>query len=120
MKPIRKDVTMLLPCKLTAEQFEERAKGLAYTEQELATEESEQESIKQGLKKKLNDIITRRTVLAGIVSRSEEQRDISCVDDFDFTVAQVRRTRLDTGEIVVTRPMTDEERQLGLWPPRAC
>lgn len=63
------------------------------------------------MKASLSDIAGRRTMLAGLVSSGEEMRDVDCEDCFDYMTAKVSRARLDTGEIVLERPMTSEERQ---------
>lgn len=114
-KPIRKKLSMFLPCKLTPEEFEQRAKALARTEEEFHEEEERQKAVKDGLKKELSDITSRRAMLATIVSRGSEDRDVACEELFDWADATVTRTRMDTSEVLVVRPMTNEERQRGLF-----
>jgi hypothetical protein len=43
-----------------------------------------------------------------------EQREIVCELAYDFKKGEITTTRLDTGETVSVREMTDEERQLEL------
>lgn len=106
---------MRLACPLTDYEFTVRAKALAQTEEDLRIEEESQEAVKAGLKEALADIRKRRTMLAGIVSRGEEFRDVECEEVLDYTMGTVTRVRTDTGTLLVTRPMTDEERQRKLF-----
>ena len=114
-KPVTKKLTIQLSCALTPVEFEQRAKALAATASEMHSEEDRQDSIKAGLKATLSDISKRRSMLADIVTRCEEMRDVEADELFDFSTGRVVRSRTDTGEVVLTRPMTGEERQRGLF-----
>lgn len=115
MANVKKKLGMLLSVPLTPDEFEQRALALASTESELRAEEERQDSVKAGLKQAVSDISRKRTMLAEIVSRREELRDIECEDTFDYAAGNVTRVRLDTGEVLLTRPMTPEERQRSMF-----
>jgi hypothetical protein len=54
---------------------------------------------------------------ANIIKSGEEDRDVEVSDNFDG--GSIVTLRLDTGEIVSTRPANDDERQLLLAMPQA-
>jgi len=52
--------------------------------------------------------------LSYIVEREEEDRTVECFWRFDFMKNEKNLIREDTGEVVETKAMTDEERQIAL------
>lgn len=108
---IKKKTSMKLPARLTDDELLKYGKALAQTESEIAAENERQDGIKAGLKIALADIQGRRAMLAGVVSSGEEMRDVDCEDHFVGATCKVIRFRLDTGEQILERPMTEEERQ---------
>lgn len=103
--------TKFLPCKLTNEELLRFADEIGTTTQDIATEEARQISLKQELKAKLTQLEARRTVLASMITRKEEHRDVAVEIRLDFGAEECRQIRLDTCEVVGTRAITDEERQ---------
>ena len=106
--------TKSLPVRLTEQELLQKSAELASTVQDYATEESRQVDIKAQLKAKLTELDARRTQLASVVARREEYRDVRCeiVANTKTLLAQIVRT--DTGEVIQTRPLTMEERQMVL------
>lgn len=46
--------------------------------------------------------------------RIGELRDVSCERKYDWVMGEVTEIRIDTGEVIVTRKVTDKDRQLYL------
>lgn len=103
--------TRVLPVKLDADELRDRGDKLAAVIQDLNAEENRQIDIKTQMKARLTELDSRKTQLAIVISRREEDRDV-LVDVFHnyvkFTVETARR---DTGEVINARRMTEEERQ---------
>ena len=113
LKPFSK----LLPCKLSNEELLERGQQLGAVTQDIADEEARQVSIKQELKARLTELESQRMQLATQITRREEMREVEIVPERDYTLAKYYEIRQDTGEVVKERPLTPEERQLGLPKP---
>jgi hypothetical protein len=111
---LHRTIVRSLPVRLTDEELLKKGSDLATAVQDIATEEGRQVDIKASMKAKLAEIEARRTQLAIAVSRKEEHRDVE-VDIFhDYQRAVVQDIRRDTGEVLSTRVMSEEERQIGL------
>ena len=108
---IRKKSTQRIAVKLTDRELLDYGKALAQSENDIRSEREQQDAMRAGMKETLQRIESRRMMLAGLVSSGEEYREIDCDDVFDYDTGRVTRHRLDTGEVVIERPMTDEERQ---------
>ena len=106
--------TKSLPVRLTQDELLDRAAELAGVVEDYSTEEARQTDVKAQLKARLTELDAKRRQLAIVVARKEEYRDVRCevLADLDRMLAHTMRT--DTGEIVGSRPLTDEERQDGL------
>ena len=64
------------------------------------------------MKARLTELQSRQTQLAIRVSKREEYRDVNVENRIEADIVQ--ECRLDTGEIINTRPARDDERQLAL------
>ena len=62
----------------------------------------------------LREAEAERDNLARIVREGKEPRFVVCQERADYRAGQVYEVRTDTGELVTTRKMTQDERQLGL------
>lgn len=113
-KLVRRRITLHLPVPLTDVEFQQRAKALAATEAELRAEVDRQDAVKAGLKEAKQEIVTRRTMLAEIVARGEEPRDVAVDEIVDYRAGKVTRVRVDTGEEILTRPLMESEQQIGM------
>ena len=103
--------TMRLACKLTDDELRAAGDGLAKVVQDIASEDDAQKDQKAQMKARLMELTARQTILALQVSRREEHRDVevtiaTCYDD-----GVEIRTRTDTGEVISTRALRDDERQ---------
>lgn len=104
--------TALLDCNLTKDERLEFADKLAKVNQDIIAEEARQVSIKQEIKAKLTELQARRELLAVIVQRKSETREIEVEAVLDYEKEECRWTRIDTGEVINRRPMNDDERQM--------
>lgn len=105
--------TRTLPVRLNDNELRQRGDELAVTVQELSAEEDRQKNLKDQMKARISELQARQQKLALIVSRREEFRDVevACEVVADNMVREVRR---DTGEVLLTRPFRDEERQYNM------
>lgn len=106
-----KTITKHLPCALTDVELRRFGDELAVAVQDTDTEEDRQKQIKAEMKARVDELTARKARLALTISRREEYRDVEV--QFLIDVAGiVQEVRTDTGEILRTRPVADEERQL--------
>jgi len=110
---LRKE-TRNLACKLTDPELRIKGDELATTVQEIATEAGNQKGIKDSLKMRMSELVSRQGRLAYVVSRREEYRDVEVSVDMDDLTGQVTEVRMDSGELIQTRPPRESERQPGL------
>ena len=100
-----------LPVSLTADEFTDRAEGLAQICQDIQTEEARANDVKAQLKARLTQLEGRRAELTSIVSRKEEMRQIECEVRADFDNGEAIEFRTDNMRILSHRPLTEKERQ---------
>lgn len=101
----------LLPVRLTPDELLDRGSSLAAVIQDIDSEERRQTDQKAQMKARLAELDARRTQLAVVIGRKEEDRyvEVQIFNHYDRGVVDV--VRVDTGETVSSRRMTDEERQ---------
>lgn len=103
-----------LPVALTRDELFERGERLALQDQLLADAEAARKQSALEHKGKINDIKSERSRLALIVRERAESRPVPVtkVEHFARGVTDIVRT--DTGEVVRSKAMTDDERQSDL------
>jgi hypothetical protein len=102
---------MSLSCKLTTEEFEERAKSLAEAHEDRKGLESNHEMLKRQMKSEAAELEAKIDVLAAVVSRKSEMRQVEVEEQADLVKLKAFRYRMDTGEVINERPLTEDERQ---------
>ena len=102
-----RNTTMRLACKLTDDELRAAGDGLAKVVQDIASEDDAQKDQKA----RLMELTARQTILALQVSRREEHRDGEVTISVDYLLGVEIRTRTDTGEVISTRALRDDERQ---------
>ena len=114
--------TRELPVKLIAEELAQIAKALA--ERVVAREavQAEKDAADEGWRAVLKGHDTEIERLAKLYGDGTEDRKVECRREYDIPGGYVMRVwRVDTGETIHERPMTDEERekvrQGDLFPP---
>ena len=103
--------TMVLACRLTDGELQEAGNDLASVVQDIAGEADRQADIKAQMKARLMELTAKQTVLAIMVSRREQHRDVEVTIATDYNAGVEIRTRTDTGEVISTRALRDDERQ---------
>lgn len=114
IKKEQKKLTRNLKCILTED--ETRLYGMDLARSNASKDESEErkKEVDAQLKAEIESHSTRALNLARKINNGYEYRDVECVTDLNFTKNSATVTRLDTGEVVEKRAMTDDERQTGL------
>lgn len=107
----RIECTKDLVCQLTREEVAAYAEDLAQQIDREAKTTSEFDSVKKTWKNKLDDIKREILSTSTKVREHKEMRLVKCEKVLDFDAGEVREVRLDTGEIIGSRPMSATERQ---------
>lgn len=111
---MEKRVMRILPVKLTNREVIERGQLAAQVLEKIDEIESSKKAHAQVCKERSEKLEAELRRLSFIVKREEEDRIVECVWKFDFMKNEKNLVRLDTAEVVETKPMTDEERQIAL------
>jgi hypothetical protein len=110
-----KETVETLKCVLTEKETAVYGEYLAAVEQELDTVKKEESSAKSAFKASKDSKVKEIKRLSDILNNKSEMRDVNCKILYDVPAPmQCTIIRLDTGEELKKRAMTDEENQLGL------
>lgn len=101
----------ILPVQLTEDEIASRGEKLAALFQLLEQLKSDRSDEMQEWKKRIDDKQAEAHQLAIVITGGWEDRPVSTCTTFDYKRLTVTTTRTDTGEILNSRPMTEEERQ---------
>ena len=112
---MRKVHSRQLWCELTFDEQIERGQALAKLCGRIGDEQTRQANEKKRMKETLDGLEADRRELTAVVRDKKEMRDVECVATMDPARGLVEVHRTDTGELIETRRMTDEERQRGLF-----
>lgn len=104
-----------LLCTLTPQELQRAGARLADTCEDYTNEEASQKDIKSQLKAKLEGLQARRNELATVVRRKADYKDVPVEIWYDYQRVIVEELRTDTGEMLLTRTMTDAERQMRMF-----
>ena len=109
-----KPLTRNLKCMLT--QDETRTYGIELARENAAKDEAEErkKEVDAQLKAEIESHSTRALSIARKINNGYEYRDVECTLDCNYTKNSATIRRTDTGEVIETRAMTQEERQMGL------
>jgi hypothetical protein len=113
MSQLIQSYTKSLPVKLTTEAHIAKSRELTDLLQKRASMEITHKNRRDQMKEEISNIESQIEMAAGVVSRGEEYKDITCevfIGDNDTVI--IKRT--DTGEPIETRPAQDDERQMAL------
>lgn len=102
----------MLPCELTYDELIERARSLAAAGQAVDREQATQTSLRAQMRSKMAELTGKRDMFNDIVASSKEYREVTVIETRDYDKGVITRAREDTGEIVESRPMVDDERQV--------
>jgi hypothetical protein len=107
-------ITEELSCELNDVEWQNRARELADAHKEVAIQEQRKKDIVKELGHDVSMAKTKESKLADTVATKRELRDVTVQVKYDYELGTVEKTRTDTGEIISTREMTDQERQAEL------
>jgi hypothetical protein len=105
----------ILPCKLTIAESQSRGKELAAILGDIYSEEASQKNIKDQMKERLSELDARARRVQNVVNSGDEYRDVA-VESRLMGADIVQVIRLDTNEVIETRPAREDELQLPLDP----
>lgn len=103
-----------LPVTLEDETLLTRSKELGLQIAQIESTKADHKEQKAEMGRELREEETELARLARIVREGKEPRQVVCQERADYRAGQVYVVRTDTGELVRTRRMTGDERQLGL------
>lgn len=107
-----KRVSDSLPCALTDHELLQFGEQLANAAQSVASAESAKKSAMKQHNYEIQIAQTRRDLFANIVASKQEYREVDVEERWDWDKGVYTRTRTDTGEVTLERPLTDSERQM--------
>ncbi len=116
MKKLR-DETRSLPVHLDDQQVLVRSAELAHTIQAIEVEEDAQAALKTQMKATMASLVAKQSRLASVVANRLEFQDVTVEILFSPDAVPdgiVQEVRLDTAEILGTRSLREDERQLAL------
>jgi hypothetical protein len=109
-------ITIALPCDFTGEELEQKGQDMSATMLEYDDVEERKKVSAKEFSEQMKELRGRMRSLSKQIRRKGEERAVECgVQMHNPTVGFKTIVRLDTGEIVKTEPMTDEERQDNLF-----
>ena len=108
--------TETLRCDLSEAEVRDRADQAARAFGEAAESEVELTAIGTEMRGQIKRLRAQVGELLRAVREAAEYRPVDCVERRNEGEANVEVVRVDTGEIVRSRPFTQDERQLGLLP----
>lgn len=101
----------VLPVKLTAEERMQCADALANALQGIADAKAKKRRIVKDLDREIAEVEQEAIELRDAVATGREYREVIVHRVYDYEKATVTEHRTDTGEVLRSRAMTDEERQ---------
>jgi hypothetical protein len=116
--------TVPLPVTLTKDEILARGKELARVKDEhtraadeLETAQLAWKTMKEGFANRISEAEDRMRQLARAINSGVETRDVEVCDEPEFKAGVMNTVRLDTGELVSSRGLTEAERQRSLFRP---
>ena len=106
--------TMALECTLTQDEQIDRSKKLARKLSEGEALEAELDTFKTDMKRRMKKVTAEVSELRQAIQTGSEVRAVRVIEEFDYVRGKAIVTRCDTGEVVIERELTDEERQTRL------
>ncbi len=107
----------LLKCLLTEKEKLQAGSEMTDAYQALEGLNNEFETVKQEFKGKIGGQESAITRLSALIRAGYEHRQVKCSVEKDFGMGTVTVIRLDSGDTVEARPMSNMEAQMGLEMP---
>lgn len=115
MSETEKKPTELLPVELNAEEIEINARALGEAVQKKKEVEAVLSSQKTAAKQQIEALDTEIGSRSRVAVTGKEERPVPVQYRKDFERGLVKTIRMDSFDVVATRPMTESERQQGLF-----
>jgi hypothetical protein len=116
---MKRNLALSLHCEFTPEELQAKAQELAQATIELHDEEEEKATVSKEYRERIKELRARQNAIAKTVKVRGEMRLVECIVRMNQPeMLQKTTIRLDTGEVVKTKPMTEEERQQELFEER--
>lgn len=109
---ITRKVTKALPCKLTDAEMFQYGKDVGHAFAERERIKGEFDAVKQDYKGKIEEQSAQIGKLSGRLHSGIETRDVACIEVKNWTHGTFTVTRTDTDEIIESRPMREDEKQM--------
>ena len=113
-KVMKRMVTKALPVKLTDVEVLQYGRDVARAHSERERIKDELDSVKADYKGKIMEQDATIGKLTPRIHSGIETRDVECVEVKNWTKATVQITRTDTGEVIESRPMREDEKAMEL------
>ena len=101
-----------LPVRLTDAEVLDVSRKSAELHSQCALLTAELKSVTSDIKGRIKEAEKDIFHLQNVIRSQQEYRDVQCEKSMHYDIAQVTLTRLDTGHVIETRPMTRDERQM--------
>lgn len=101
----------VLPVQLTQDERMQCADALANALQRVESAKEKKRRIVKDLDREIAEVQQEALELRNNVASGKEYREVIVHRVFDYAKATVTESRTDTGDVLFTRAMTDEERQ---------
>jgi len=112
--PVRDTILKTLPVVLTNEELVDLGQELAEREEHLRESQQEKKDTAKAIDGQIKSHEAEILRLSRIIRARQENRDVGCEIRKDYKDGLVETVRTDTGEIVASREMTVEERQVAM------
>jgi hypothetical protein len=99
----------------TVKELDEMKTELATITTQLRSKEEEKRAIASQLKSEIDALIARTNLLAEKINTGYEYKNVLVVLEKDFERKEMRIIQKSTGDVLETRPLTDEEMQSELF-----
>jgi hypothetical protein len=104
---------------LTKDELIEQGEIVSEAQAEFTQAEMELNSMKAQFKGKMDAAECKGRVACGLIRDKFQYRPVKCRKVLDYDKGSMTLTRLDTGEMVEHRPMSEQERQMEIDFDRA-
>lgn len=106
--------TRILKCLLTQEEILQAGDDLATALDNLKQVQAEKDSVSKTFKAKEVELEANITAKQVLVRNKYDYRSIECTNILDFGIAECYVKRNDTGEEIIRRKLTEDEKQTTL------
>ncbi|HZV47855.1 MAG TPA: hypothetical protein VFG06_11000 [Thermodesulfovibrionales bacterium] len=108
---MRETIVQTLPCILTREELEERARKLAAANQATGELEKDKKQVGDQFKARQSALESSILMLSGQITTGKEYRPTECEWEFDWTEGVKSLRRTDTMEEIEHKKIAESERQ---------